>query len=89
MDIEKSLFGARGEMLLTLSLDIANGEILAVTGESGSGKTTLLRVLAGLESARGRIEVDGEIWLDGEISIPPQKREIGFVFQNYYPIRQI
>ncbi|NPA61448.1 MAG: ATP-binding cassette domain-containing protein [Epsilonproteobacteria bacterium] len=83
LDIEKSLFGARGEMLLTLSLDIANGEILAVTGESGSGKTTLLRVLAGLESARGRIEVDGEIWLDGEISIPPQKREIGFVFQNY------
>jgi len=36
-----------------------------------------------LESVRGRIEVDGEIWLDGEISIPPQKREIGFVFQNY------
>jgi len=50
LDIEKSLFGARGEMLLTLSLDIANGEILAVTGESGSGKTTLLRVLAGLET---------------------------------------
>jgi molybdate transport system ATP-binding protein len=85
LDIKKVLFGAKGEMLLDVSLDIKRGEFLVLRGESGSGKTTLLRVLAGLESAKGRVEVDGEVWLDGDknIFLAPQKREIGFIFQDY------
>jgi len=83
MDIKKKLFGAKGDMLLDISLNIKNGEFLVLAGESGSGKTTLLRVLAGLESAKGKIVVDGEVWLDDEVSLAPQKREIGFVFQDY------
>jgi len=50
-----------------------------VQGSSGSGKTTFLRVLAGLEKAKGVLEIDGKDWL----SLPPQKRSIGFVFQDY------
>jgi len=83
LDIKKVLFGAKGEMLLNISLDIKRGEFLILSGESGSGKTTLLRILAGLESAEGKIEVDGEVWLDKYISLAPQKREIGFIFQDY------
>jgi len=52
-------------------------------GESGSGKTTLLRVLAGLEKAEGKITVEDATWLNGQKMLPPQQREIGFVFQDY------
>ncbi len=72
-----------GSFDLELSLRIAKGSFLALRGSSGSGKTTLLRILAGLESARGAIEVEGEVWLRDDFSLPPQKREIGFVFQDY------
>ncbi len=83
IDIGKKLHGIGGEMELRVSLSIKRGEFLVVTGKSGSGKTTLLRILAGLEKARGVIEVDGEIWQNEEIFLKPQKREIGFVFQDY------
>ncbi|BCD67300.1 ABC transporter ATP-binding protein [Nitratiruptor sp. YY09-18] len=68
---------------LEASLHLERGEFLALQGKSGSGKTTLLRIIAGLESAKGAIEVDGELWLDGSKTLPPQKRSIGFVFQDY------
>ena len=69
--------------LENINLDIVEGELLALLGPSGSGKTTLLRVLAGLEEAFGEIIVDGEIWLNEKIKKPIQKRDIGFVFQDY------
>ncbi len=83
IDIGKKLHGIGGEMELRVSLSIKRGEFLVVTGKSGSGKTTLLRILAGLERGGGVIEVDGEIWQNEEIFLKPQKREIGFVFQDY------
>ena len=83
IDINKKLHGANGEMDLNINLEIKEGDFLALTGFSGSGKTTLLRILAGLEEASGTINIDNNIWLDNKFCLAPQKREIGFVFQDY------
>jgi molybdate transport system ATP-binding protein len=83
IDINKKLHGANGQMNLNVNLEIKNGEFLALAGLSGSGKTTLLRILAGLEEANGTIEIDNNIWLNDKFCLPSQKREIGFVFQDY------
>ena len=63
-----------------LNLDIDEGEFITMLGPSGSGKTTCLMMLAGFETP-----TNGEIYLDSKpISrIPPHKRGIGMVFQNY------
>ena len=71
-----------GESLVVkdLNLDIPKGEFLTMLGPSGSGTTTCLMMLAGFETA-----THGEILLDGVSinNIPPHKRGIGMVFQNY------
>ncbi len=63
-----------------LDLDIRRGEFLTLLGPSGSGKTTTLVMLAGFETPTA-----GEILLDGKslAHLPPHKRDIGMVFQNY------
>jgi len=81
--IDKKLQGANGAMSLNVNLEIREGEFLALSGKSGSGKTTLLRILAGLEPAKGSIDVAGEKWLSSKGALPPQKRKIGYVFQDY------
>ena len=81
--IHKALTGSSGAMQLDIDLKIREKSFVALAGESGSGKTTLLRILAGLEKARGRINVAGKEWMNQSRSLPPQKREIGFVFQDY------
>jgi len=81
--VSKKLHGSNGTMELDVALKIEEGEFVALSGASGSGKTTLLRILAGLEVANGKIKVDDSIWLDGQKSLAVQKREIGFVFQDY------
>jgi molybdate transport system ATP-binding protein len=83
IDINKKLHGSCGGMDLDVNLKIKEGDFLALFGESGSGKTTLLRILAGLENSTGRIKIGDEIWQDGSFSLAPQKRKIGFVFQDY------
>ena len=83
IDIKKQLHGSTGQMLLDVNLEIKKGDFIALSGLSGSGKTTLLRILAGLEDGTGVIEIDEEVWLNEEIKLPVQKREIGFVFQDY------
>ena len=83
IEINKKLHGSVGEMDLHTNLTINEGDFVALAGQSGSGKTTLLRVLAGLEEAKGTIHIGEEIWLDGKSVLPPQKRKIGFVFQDY------
>lgn len=83
IDINKTLFGSVGEMELTVDLKIKEGEFIALAGQSGSGKTTLLRIIAGLERAHGSLKVGDEIWMDEKHTLPPQKRKIGFVFQDY------
>jgi molybdate transport system ATP-binding protein len=79
----KQLYGSNGLMNLDVDFSIKQGEFIAIAGESGSGKTTLLRILAGLESSQGSIVFDQEIWQDDTKILPPQKRDIGFVFQDY------
>jgi len=81
--IKKRLHGSHGDMNLDVKLDIKNGEFLALSGASGSGKTTLLRILAGLEESDGFIKINDTIWQDEKKMLVPQKREIGFVFQDY------
>ena len=57
--------------------------VLGIFGHSGSGKTTLLRCIAGLEKkTRGRIEINGEVWLDESKRLSIQQRNIGYVFQE-------
>lgn len=63
-----------------VNFGIEKGKLIALLGPSGSGKTTILRMIAGLETAdSGDIVIDGKVVND----IPPSKRGIGFVFQNY------
>lgn len=66
--------------LAEASLELAEGELLTLLGPSGSGKTTLLMMVAGLVPPSS-----GEIWIDGKLATyaPPDKRDIGIVFQNY------
>ena len=71
-----------------VSLDIADGEFLALVGPSGCGKTTLLRILAGLEG-----QDDGEVRIGDRIidDEPPKARDIAMVFQSYalYPYMSV
>ncbi len=83
IDIQKQLHGSNGDMNLNINLKIQKGDFVALSGLSGSGKTTLLRILAGLESAKGEIKVEDKTWLNDNFFLDPQKREIGFVFQDY------
>lgn len=84
--ITKPLHTADGTIDLVVDKTIQNGDFLTLFGKSGSGKTTLLRILAGLETPKsGTIIVDGDVWFDSSknINLPPQKRNVGFVFQDY------
>jgi len=83
VDISKKIFSEDGETELNVDFSIRRREFLAISGKSGSGKTTILRILAGLEKSEGFIEAFGEIWQDEKTFLPPQKRKIGFVFQDY------
>jgi molybdate transport system ATP-binding protein len=71
---------------LDLRLDIAPGELVALVGPSGAGKSTVLRCIAGLHRAEaGRIAARGEAWFDSDArrDIPPHRRRVGLVFQDY------
>ena len=86
LKIQKKLQSASGEMLLDLDFEIKENEFVTLYGASGSGKTTTLRILSGLTTAdKGTIAVDNTIWLDTDkkIQLPPQKRKIAYVFQDY------
>jgi len=70
--------------LKKLNISIEKGEILGILGESGSGKSTVLRILSGLEVANdGSIEIGKDIIFNANTWIPPEKRGIGMVFQDY------
>jgi molybdate transport system ATP-binding protein len=72
---------------LAAEFDCAPGELIALVGPSGSGKSTILRCIAGLHQARnGRIVCGGAVWQDtraGIAALPPQRRSVGLVFQQY------
>jgi sulfate transport system ATP-binding protein len=63
-----------------VSVDVPDGSLTALLGPSGSGKSTLLRVIAGLEEPDG-----GEVVIGDQVAtgLPPQRRNVGFVFQHY------
>ncbi|MEO1250755.1 MAG: ABC transporter ATP-binding protein [Pseudomonadota bacterium] len=66
------------------SLEAAAGEIVCLFGASGCGKTTLLRIAAGLEPLQaGEVRIDGARIAAPGRATPPEKRAIGFVFQDY------
>ena len=66
------------------SLDVKAGTLLALLGPSGCGKTTLLRLIAGLDRPHaGTIEVDGRVVESATVHVPPERRELGLVFQEY------
>ncbi|QEM13193.1 sulfate/molybdate ABC transporter ATP-binding protein [Mucilaginibacter rubeus] len=86
VDIEIKLKTYHDRQLLKIKRQFATGSITKILGPSGSGKTTLLKMIAGLASPEnGTIVVDGITWFDAvrKISLSPQKRHTGFVFQNY------
>lgn len=76
----------RGGFRLTVDVEVAPGEVLAVLGPNGAGKTTLLRTLAGLIAVvEGHITVDADIWDDARTGDfrPAADRRVGVVFQDY------
>lgn len=76
-------FGSQS-VLDGLSLEVAHGEFLTILGPSGSGKSTLLRLVAGLDAPdAGRILIGGRVVCGQERWVPPQRREVGMVFQSY------
>jgi molybdate transport system ATP-binding protein len=86
LNVRKNLVGAEGPFELRVELKIPKTKLTVLYGVSGAGKTTLLRMLAGLEHPdEGSIVVDGETWFNAtkKVCVPPQKRSVGLVFQNY------
>jgi iron(III) transport system ATP-binding protein len=86
--LEKS-FTAKGDVVRAVddvTFDVADGELLVLLGPSGCGKTTVLRCIAGHETAQGgSIRLAGEPVFDAarRVDLPPERRRIGMVFQNY------
>lgn len=69
-----------------LSLDIKDNAFVTLLGPSGCGKTTILRMIAGLETpTEGKIVIGDQVVFDSDagINVPPNKRRVGFLFQNY------
>ena len=86
IDIEKKLKAYRGQQVLKISAQFPAGSLTKIFGPSGAGKTTFLKIIAGLvDPEKGKITVGDNIWLDtsASISLAPQVRRTGFVFQNY------
>jgi molybdate transport system ATP-binding protein len=93
VDIERRVV-AQGRVFDLAVRFSAETDRLALFGPSGAGKTLTLQALAGLmRPDRGRIAVDGEVWLDRDrrIDVPVRTRRVGYVFQDYalFPHRTV
>ena len=85
-NLEKQLNFAEGSRPLELSVTLKKGQFVTLYGKSGAGKTSILRMLAGLlRPDAGQIQVEGKYWYDEQknILLSPQKRQLGFLFQDY------
>jgi ABC-type Fe3+/spermidine/putrescine transport system ATPase subunit len=78
--VNVSKFFGKIKALENINLEICDGEYVVLLGPSGCGKTTLLKIIAGMwEPTSGKVYIDGEDITE----LPPEDRNIGFVFQNY------
>ncbi len=85
VDITKA-FANRFSVRVRFDIPLTPPLVLILFGPSGSGKTTVLRCLAGLERPdRGTIRCGDDVWFDGafRICVPPQRRQVGYMFQDY------
>lgn len=73
----------RTTILSNFNLEVASGEIVALVGQSGQGKTTLLRIICGLEKQEAGTIILDDVSITTESYIPPNKRNVGLVFQDY------
>lgn len=85
IDVRKKMLTSSGWRTLDFSWRGTGGALTAIFGPSGAGKTTVLRMIAGLLTPdEGQIMVGDEVWFDSKkgIDIVPQRRSVGFVFQE-------
>jgi len=67
-----------------LSVRLISGEVTCLLGPSGCGKSTTLRIAAGVDrQTSGRVLLDGQVISDDSIHLPPEKRSIGLMFQDF------
>ncbi len=75
---------AKQPIVQNVSFSVTQGQILTLLGPSGCGKTTTLRLIAGFETVdAGRIEIEGMLVASEQVNMPPEKRRVGIVFQDY------
>ena len=80
----KKYYNSKEQLIRNLNFSVDKGDIVSFIGESGSGKTTFLKCLAGLEKINsGLIELNGNVLNYKNTFVAPDKRKIGFVFQDY------
>ena len=82
VDIRKQL----GKFRLEVAFEAPAGEVMGLLGASGCGKSMTLKCIAGIETPdEGRIVLDGRVLFDAKekINLPPQRRQVGYLFQNY------
>jgi iron(III) transport system ATP-binding protein len=83
-NIGKTYFGAKEPALKDINISVDKGTILTLLGPSGCGKTTTLRLIAGFERAdKGEIKIGGKVVSSQSAWVPPEKRGVGMVFQDY------
>ena len=86
INITKALHHTNGQIVLDIDLHIATGKLTTLYGRSGAGKTSILNMLSGLMTPdSGTIRAGDKLWFDygKNINLSPQKRNVGFVFQDY------
>jgi len=86
LNLNKELQGYRDNFQLAIEVSIERGKLISVYGESGAGKTSLLRLISGLlHPDEGIIKINDTYWFDSKrkINLKTQKRNIGYVFQDY------
>ena len=83
-DVRASYSQHTDDVLRGVSLDVEHGQFVSILGRSGVGKTTALRAIAGFERIKsGYIRINGQLMSSNFLHVAPDKRKVGFVFQDY------